>query len=94
MTFLVESVTPGQLRDHYNTGVDRTLRTALPFEVEVLDSMEKRDSTYPSTCRCESVFRVSDEGVRRLKKYGLFRKALHGRMNPCVCMCMGKTVGA
>ncbi len=89
--FLVERVTPGQLRDHFNEGADRALRSALPFDVEIEDEPEPRGE-YKSTCQCQSVFRLTDIAVAKLKRLGLFREGLRGRSNPCVCLCMGKTL--
>lgn len=91
MNFLVERVTPGKMRDHDGMAVDRALRASLPFIIEVGDSPERRIADYESTCRCQSVFRVTDAGVKRLKRYKMFRAALDGQANPCVCLCMGRT---
>ncbi len=89
MTFRVERPTPGRLLDHDHGPVNRSLRLALPFEVEVLDKPEKR-TDWDSTCRCETVVRITDDGVRSLKKRGLFREALAGQPNPVICNCMGR----
>ena len=88
MTFEVQRVTPGRLSDHSGQAVARTLRTALPFEVEVRDIPEKRVA-YDSVCACAEVFRLTDDAVAWLKKRGMFLMANNGRPNPTVCKCMG-----
>ena len=91
MNFRVERVTPGQIGDHGGVAVGRGLRAALPFTVEVEDSPEMREN-YESICACKSIFRLTDDAVRGLKKHGLFRQDLAGRRNPCVCLCMGRVI--
>lgn len=88
MMFEVKRVTPGKLSDH-SGAVARTLRTALPFEVEIHDKPETRGA-YDSVCRCTEVFRLTDEAVARLKRFGLFLAKNQGRTNPCICRCMGE----
>jgi hypothetical protein len=90
--FLVERVTPGRnLEKSGNAanGPNYSIRAALPFSLEVGDKPEPRGD-YESTCGCQSVFRVTDEGVEMLKDLEWFRRALIGRPNPCVCLCMGR----
>lgn len=89
--FRVERVTPGRNPEksgNANNGPNYSLRAALPFEVEVEDHPEPR-TDYESICQCRSVFRITDDGVRSLKKRELFRRGLEGLRNPCVCNCMG-----
>lgn len=89
--FLIERVTPGQLRDHTPAPVDRNLRNSLPFEVEVEDEPVKRDR-YESTCHCVSVFRLTNDAVVKLRRNEQYRRGLVGQCNPVVCLCMGRLV--
>lgn len=90
--FLVERVTPGKIRDHAGNGADRALRSALPFTVEVEDDIVTRGPDYEGACQCRELFRITDEMVSRLKKFGMLRTQLDGGANPCVCFCMGRLV--
>lgn len=91
MLFLIERVTPGKIRDHFGEGIDRSLRRALPFHVEVSDP-EARNESFDSICRCRSVFRLTDAAVTMLRHRELLRPVLFGGPNPCVCLCMGRVV--
>lgn len=91
LNFRVEHVTPGKLKDHGGAAVGRTLRTALPFTVEVKGEPEPRNG-YAAACRCRSVYRLTDEAVRQLKRNSLFLDDNRDRSNPCVCACMGRLV--
>lgn len=88
MAFLVERVTPGRMADHFGTSVQRRLRHALPFDVEVV--RESRGD-FDSTCKCSEVYRLTVDAVDDLKKRELYPASLIG--NPkraCVCACMGR----
>jgi hypothetical protein len=96
MIFRVKRVTPGKppkASDYstYRSSAERDIRLALPFDVEVHDEPEQRDG-YVSPCRCETVFRITDDSMRDLKKRGMIdgRRAL--KSNVCVCLCMGQIV--
>lgn len=92
LTFEVRRVTPGMPADHAGTGVQRALRAALPFQVEVTSYPISRQPDYISTCRCRTVFRLTDDAVRWLRKRGMLRQQLQTGPNPCVCLCMGKVI--
>jgi hypothetical protein len=71
-TFMVERITPGKLTDHGGS-IGISLRLALPFEVEV-GNPEVRNENYESTCKCQFVYRLTDDAVKWLKRFGLMLK--------------------
>lgn len=82
--FIVERPSPG----HSKSGMRITthlLRTIRLMSLTVTGPVPRSD--YNSTCRCESVYRLTDEATAQLRTRGLLRKGLIN--NPCVCDCMG-----
>lgn len=75
--------------DNYRSA-SAALRAKLPVELPV--APESRGDAYRCSCRCETVYRVTPEGVRWLDKHGLLKRGLSEDFRPVVCACMGSLV--
>ncbi len=89
--FEVQRATPGKRWS--GTPVERNLRAALPFEIEVEPATPR--GKYDSLCECQTVYRVTEASVEWLRKHELLRGHLvaPGAARPVVCLCIGRLVG-
>lgn len=82
--FIVQRPTPGK-------SVGRILALAFPFDVEVEGPLPRTD--YAATCKCQSVYRITEESCQDLKRRDLLPQRFRGAIvRPCVCQCMGALV--
>ncbi len=89
--FEVRRATPGKRWS--GTPVERNLRAALPFEIEVEPASAR--GNYDSICECKTVYRLTENSVEWLRKRELLRGHLiaPGAPRPVLCLCMGRLLG-